>query len=90
MDHTSSRPPTGQLTFVQSNTQVSSRPASSPRADARAPLASLETVCTVAREGSFLAAAGTAGLTHGAISRRVAAVENWLGMALFERHAPPN
>ena len=26
-------------------------------------------------------------MTHGAISRRVAAVENWLGMTLFERHA---
>jgi LysR family transcriptional regulator, glycine cleavage system transcriptional activator len=54
---------------------------------ARPPLASLETVCDVARHGSFLAAAEAANLTHGAISRRVAAVENWLGMALFERHA---
>jgi LysR family glycine cleavage system transcriptional activator len=63
---------------------------SSPTArtsSARPPLASLETVCSVAREGSFLAAAEVAGLTHGAISRRVAAVENWLGMTLFERHA---
>ena len=31
--------------------------------------------------------AAGAGLTHGAISRRVAAVENWLGTTLFERHA---
>ncbi|KWI47439.1 LysR substrate-binding domain-containing protein [Burkholderia cenocepacia] len=54
---------------------------------ARPPLASLETVCTVARQGSFLAAAEVSGVTHGAISRRVAAVENWLGMTLFERHA---
>ncbi|WP_175781538.1 LysR substrate-binding domain-containing protein [Burkholderia anthina] len=53
----------------------------------RPPLASLETVCTVARQGSFLAAAEVSGVTHGAISRRVAAVENWLGLALFERHA---
>ncbi|RQR27651.1 LysR family transcriptional regulator [Burkholderia sp. Bp9143] len=53
----------------------------------RPPLASLETVCMVARQGSFLAAADVSGVTHGAISRRVAAVENWLGMALFERHA---
>jgi LysR family glycine cleavage system transcriptional activator len=59
----------------------------SPASSARPPLASLETVCTVAREGSFVAAAEVAGLTHGAISRRVAAVENWLGMTLFERHA---
>jgi LysR family transcriptional regulator, glycine cleavage system transcriptional activator len=53
---------------------------------ARPPLASLETVCTVAREGSFSAAAAASGVTHGAISRRVSAVENWLGVALFERH----
>nr|WKF60318.1 Glycine cleavage system transcriptional activator [Paraburkholderia busanensis] len=55
--------------------------------DARPPLVSLETVCTVARSGSLLAAAELSGLTHGAISRRVAAVENWLGMTLFDRHA---
>ncbi|HEF5872425.1 TPA: LysR family transcriptional regulator [Burkholderia cenocepacia] len=61
--------------------------AAAPMPGPRPPLASLETVCTVAREGSFLAAADVSGVTHGAISRRVAAVENWLGMALFERHA---
>lgn len=60
---------------------------SSPLPAGRPPLPSLETVCMVARQGSFLAAAEAAGLTHGAISRRVAAVENWLGMILFERHA---
>ena len=64
-----------------------SSPASLPAPAARPPLASLETVCTVARQGSFLAAAEACGLTHGAISRRIAAVENWLGMTLFERHA---
>lgn len=53
---------------------------------ARPPLANLETVCLVARHGSFTAAAEASGLTHGAISRRVGAVENWLGCALFERH----
>jgi LysR family glycine cleavage system transcriptional activator len=53
---------------------------------ARPPLASLETVCIVAREGSLSAAAEVSGVTHGAISRRVSAVENWLGVALFERH----
>lgn len=62
-------------------------PASLPAAAARPPLANLETVCIVARQGSFLAAAEVCGVTHGAISRRVAAVENWLGMTLFERHA---
>ncbi|UGQ46716.1 LysR substrate-binding domain-containing protein [Massilia endophytica] len=54
--------------------------------ESRPPLANLETVCLVARTGSLTAAAGHAGLTHGAVSRRVAAVENWLGTALFERH----
>jgi LysR family glycine cleavage system transcriptional activator len=53
---------------------------------ARPPLASLETVCMVARAGSLSAAAESAGVTHGAVSRRVAAVENWLGTPLFERH----
>ncbi|MBR8185831.1 LysR substrate-binding domain-containing protein [Burkholderia ambifaria] len=62
-------------------------PAVTPAPGSRPPLASLETVCMVARHGSFLAAADVSGVTHGAISRRVAAVENWLGMALFERHA---
>jgi len=40
----------------------------------------------VAREGSFSAAASLSGVTHGAISRRISVVENWLGVALFERH----
>lgn len=52
----------------------------------RPPLASLEAVCVVAREGSFSAAAQACGVTHGAISRRIGAVENWLGYPLFERH----
>ncbi|QHE90904.1 LysR family transcriptional regulator [Pandoraea fibrosis] len=58
-----------------------------PSHRARPPLANLETVCLVARSGSFTAAAEASGLTHGAISRRVGAVENWLGCALFDRHA---
>lgn len=52
----------------------------------RPPLDSLDTVCVVARHDSFSAAAETLGLTHGAVSRRVAVVEAWLGTALFERH----
>jgi LysR family transcriptional regulator, glycine cleavage system transcriptional activator len=55
-------------------------------AKARPPLANLETVCLVAHAGSFSAAAIASSITHGAISRRVAAVENWLGVRLFERH----
>ncbi|WP_206956355.1 LysR substrate-binding domain-containing protein [Trinickia acidisoli] len=59
---------------------------SSLRPSSRPPLASLEAVCVVAREGSFSAAALATGVTHGAISRRIGAVENWLGYPLFERH----
>ncbi|WP_034853534.1 LysR substrate-binding domain-containing protein [Inquilinus limosus] len=52
----------------------------------RPPLDALDTVCVVARQDSFSAAAEALGLTHGAVSRRVATVEAWLGTALFERH----
>jgi DNA-binding transcriptional LysR family regulator len=40
-----------------------------------------------ARSGSFSAAAELLNLTHGAISRRVATLEQWLGLRLFERKA---
>ena len=40
----------------------------------------------VARHPSLTAAADALGLTHGALSRRVAAMEAWLGTSLFERH----
>src|ERR1700679_2876321 len=77
MAHTSSRRPAGVPMRGNSNARALSGSASSP---ASSPTPG-------ARQGSFLAAAGVAGLTHGAISRRVAAVENWLGTTLFERHA---
>ncbi|VWD54674.1 LysR substrate-binding domain-containing protein [Burkholderia contaminans] len=85
MIHSSSRRPAGAST--RSKHAPAALPAAAPAPGSRPPLASLETVCTVAREGSFLAAADVSGVTHGAISRRVAAVENWLGLRLFERHA---
>lgn len=50
------------------------------------PLEGLQAVLAASQGGSFSVAAETLGLTHGAISRRVAAVETWLGMAVFERH----
>ncbi|MBV9078281.1 MAG: LysR family transcriptional regulator [Methylobacteriaceae bacterium] len=50
------------------------------------PLAHLEAVREVARRGSLSAAAEALDVTAGAVSRRVAAVEAWLGAALFERH----
>lgn len=39
-----------------------------------------------ARLGSFSAAAESLYVTHGAISRQVRSLEEWLGTALFERH----
>jgi LysR family glycine cleavage system transcriptional activator len=49
------------------------------------PMDSLKVAVVAARTGSFTAAAEALGLTHGAVSRRVRSVENWLGTPLFER-----
>lgn len=51
------------------------------------PLDGLTAVLAAIRTGSFTAAADELGLTHGAVSRRIQAVERWLGTPLFERHA---
>lgn len=50
------------------------------------PLDGLHAVLAASRAGSFNVAADALGLTHGAVSRRVAGVEAWLGTAIFERH----
>ncbi|MEH6415980.1 LysR substrate-binding domain-containing protein [Pseudomonas sp. CGJS7] len=50
------------------------------------PLEGLNAVIAARDTGSFTAAAERLGLTHGAISRRVHAVEHWLGTQVFERH----
>lgn len=47
----------------------------------------LQAAVLVARAGSFSAAAEQLGVTHAAISRRVAGAETWAGMPLFSRHA---
>ncbi|MED5620233.1 LysR substrate-binding domain-containing protein [Ideonella sp. BN130291] len=49
------------------------------------PLDGLRVAVLAARMGSFSAAAQSLGLTHGAVSRRVASVESWLGTPLFTR-----
>jgi LysR family transcriptional regulator, glycine cleavage system transcriptional activator len=49
-------------------------------------LDSLVAVLTAARLGSFSAAAVDLGITHGSVSRRVHAVESWLGTSVFVRH----
>lgn len=50
------------------------------------PLAGLLAVLAAAESGSLTRAAENLGVTHGAISRRVAVVEAWLGTPIFERH----
>jgi DNA-binding transcriptional LysR family regulator len=47
------------------------------------PLNALRIFEVAARTGSYAEAAGELGLTHGAVSRQIAALENWLGQTLF-------
>lgn len=51
------------------------------------PLDGIVAVIAAHRTGSFSAAAEMLGITHGAVSRRVQAVEHWLATPLFERRA---
>jgi LysR family glycine cleavage system transcriptional activator len=50
------------------------------------PLDGLLAVLAAHQTGSFSAAADMLGITHGAVSRRVHAVEHWLATPLFVRH----
>ncbi|HEV7367452.1 LysR substrate-binding domain-containing protein [Arenibaculum sp.] len=50
------------------------------------PLEALQAVISADATGSFSAAAAALDVTHGAISRRVAAVEAWAGCVVFVRH----
>lgn len=50
------------------------------------PLKALRAFEAAARLGSFKAAAGELGVTHGAISQQVRLLEDWLHVPLFERH----
>lgn len=54
--------------------------------DALPPLDGLNAMLAAAEAGSFTAAADMLGITHGSVSRRIAALETWLGTSLFERH----
>ncbi len=49
------------------------------------PLNALRAFEAAARLGSFTAAAEVLHVTHGAVSRQVRSLEDWLGIALFER-----
>lgn len=49
-------------------------------------LDALRAVLAAERTGSFSRAADELDITHGAVSRRVAAVERWAAVSLFERH----
>lgn len=49
------------------------------------PLTALRTFEVAARAGSFVAAAAELGVTHGAVSKQIQALESWLGQSLFVR-----
>lgn len=49
------------------------------------PLNALRIFEVAARTGSYAAAGAELGLTHGAVSRQIAALETWLGQRLFVR-----
>lgn len=49
------------------------------------PLNALRIFEVAARTGSYVGAAAELGLTHGAVSRQIAALETWLGQRLFVR-----
>lgn len=51
------------------------------------PLETLRAFEAAARTGSFSSAAEKLNVTHGAVSRQIAKLENWLGLRLFERGA---
>jgi DNA-binding transcriptional LysR family regulator len=46
----------------------------------------LAALLAAADSGSFTGAAETLGVTHGSVSRRIATLEAWIGVPLFERH----
>lgn len=50
------------------------------------PLDALLAVLAAYRCGSFTGAADELNITHGAVSRRIGAVEHWVGAPVFERH----
>lgn len=50
------------------------------------PLEAFQAVLQAAGTGTFSGAAVALGITHGAVSRRIAQVETWAGTRLFERH----
>lgn len=49
------------------------------------PLNALRVFEVAARTGSYTAAATELGITHGAVSRQITALEDWLGQPLFRR-----
>ncbi|WP_189501913.1 MULTISPECIES: LysR family transcriptional regulator [unclassified Mesorhizobium] len=51
------------------------------------PLETLRAFDAAARTGSFSAAAEKLNITHGAVSRQIAKLEDWLGLKVFDRGA---
>lgn len=50
------------------------------------PLTALRAFAVAARSPNLAAAAKQLGVTHGAVSKQIAALEDWLGQSLFARH----
>jgi DNA-binding transcriptional LysR family regulator len=65
---------------LQSAVQMSHTSSSRPTLD------DIDAVLFAAQTGSFSAASEKLGVTHGAVSRRVASVEVWAGLKIFARH----
>jgi len=55
--------------------------------DTMVPLETLRAFDAAARTGSFSAAAEKLNITHGAVSRQIAKLEDWLGLKVFDRGA---
>jgi len=62
-------------------------PAPQAERDALPPLNALRNFEAVARLGSFAAAAGELHVTHWAVGKQIRLLEDWFGVALFERGA---
>jgi LysR family glycine cleavage system transcriptional activator len=52
------------------------------------PLNPIKAFEAAARHGSFTRAAVELGVTHGAVSRQILALEEWLGCEAFHAHQP--
>jgi LysR family transcriptional regulator, glycine cleavage system transcriptional activator len=76
---------TGQSAGNQARNQTPTAPSFLP--GYLPPIDCLIAALSAAHYGSFTQAAERLGVSHAAVSRRIAGAESWAGIALFERHA---